>query len=59
MRAVDALLVSEKPGIVEMAVPSKLTSYFSTGLPAKATTEEGCTTAEEIVSSGAGVVVAP
>ncbi|MDE0776520.1 MAG: glycosyltransferase family 4 protein [Nocardioides sp.] len=59
MRAADALLVNEKPGIVEMAVPSKLTSYFSTGVPVLAATEPTSTTADEITASGAGIRIQP
>lgn len=57
MTASDILLVNEKPGIAEMAVPSKLTSYFSTGLPVLAATDEGSVTAGEIAASGGGVRV--
>jgi glycosyltransferase involved in cell wall biosynthesis len=55
MRSADVLLVNEKPGVVEMAVPSKLTSYFSTGVPVLAATDRAGTTAEELEASGAGV----
>jgi colanic acid biosynthesis glycosyl transferase WcaI len=55
--AADALLVNEKPGVKEMAVPSKLTSYFSSGRPVLAATDEGSTTAEEIRASGGGLRV--
>lgn len=57
LRSADVLLVNERAGLKEMAVPSKLTSYFSTGLPVLAATGAGSTTAEEIRASGAGVVV--
>lgn len=57
LRSADILLVSEKAGLKEMAVPSKLTSYFSTGLPVLAATADDSTTADEIRASGAGVVV--
>jgi len=57
MRAADALLVNEKPGVLEMALPSKLTSYFSTGVPVIAVTEAASTTAGELAASGAGVQV--
>lgn len=58
MAAADILLVNERPGITEMAVPSKLTSYFSTGNPVIAATDAGSVTASEIRASGAGVRVA-
>jgi glycosyltransferase involved in cell wall biosynthesis len=51
------LLVNERPGIKDMSVPSKLTSYFATGLPIVAATDSGSVTAEEIQASGAGIRV--
>ena len=54
LHAADVLLVNERPGLREMAVPSKLTSYFSTGLPVIAATDAGSITAEEMELSGAG-----
>ena len=57
MAAADVLLVNERPGINEMAVPSKLTSYFSTGVPVIAATDAGSVTASEIESARAGVRV--
>lgn len=59
MKSADVLLVNERPGLVEMAVPSKLTSYFSTGVPVLAATGTGSTAAHEVVASGAGIVVEP
>ena len=59
MRAADLLLVNERLDVVEMAVPSKLTSYFSTGVPVLAASHESSTTSEEILTSGAGVRIAP
>ncbi|MCU6479904.1 glycosyltransferase family 4 protein [Arthrobacter sp. A2-55] len=59
LHAADILLVNEMPGLREMAVPSKLTSYFSTGLPVLAATEFNSTTATEIASSGAGLRISP
>ncbi|WP_458116737.1 glycosyltransferase family 4 protein [Arthrobacter sp. D2-10] len=55
----DVLLVNELPGLREMAVPSKLTSYFSTGLPVLAATELDSTTAGEILQSRGGLRVDP
>jgi Glycosyltransferase len=52
--AADILLVNERPGLKEMCVPSKLTSYFSTGLPVIASTDDGSITAEELTNAGAG-----
>jgi glycosyltransferase involved in cell wall biosynthesis len=55
LRAADILLVNERPGLTEMSVPSKLTSYFSTGLPVIAATDESSVTAEEMALSGGGI----
>jgi colanic acid biosynthesis glycosyl transferase WcaI len=57
LAASDILLVNERPGVHGMAVPSKLTSYFTTGLPVLAAVGEGSITAEEIRRSGGGLVV--
>lgn len=57
--AADLLLVHERPGLTEMSVPSKLTTYFATGLPVVAAVDETSTTAEEMSSSGAGPRVGP
>lgn len=53
----DALLVNEKAGVSGMAVPSKLTSYFSTGLPVIAATDPGSVTESEVLSAEAGLSV--
>lgn len=57
LQAADVLLVNELPGIKEMSVPSKLTSYFATGQPIVAATEPDSATADEIRSSGCGLHV--
>ena len=54
LAAADVLLVNERPGVKDMSVPSKLTSYFATGLPIIAATDSESVTAEEIEASGAG-----
>ena len=53
----DVLLVNELPGVTEMSVPSKLTSYFSTGLPVLGATDPTSVTAGELSVSGGGVRV--
>jgi len=58
LRSADVLLVNERPGVSDMAVPSKLTSYFSAGRPVLAATDPRSTTAEELASSGGGIQVA-
>jgi colanic acid biosynthesis glycosyl transferase WcaI len=57
LAAADILLVNELPGVKDMAVPSKLTSYFNAGVPVIAATDEGSVTAFEIETSGGGVRV--
>ena len=59
LAAADVLLVNERPGLVEMSAPSKLTTYFEAGTPIVAATEATSITAEEIERSGAGIRVDP
>jgi len=53
----DVLLVNERPGVAQMAAPSKLTSYFRSGKPILAATDSAGLTAGELTASGAGVCV--
>lgn len=57
LAAADVLVVNELPGLKDMSVPSKLTSYFSTGVPVVAATDELSVTATEITASGGGIRV--
>ncbi len=57
LHSADVLLVNEKPGVSEMSVPSKLTSYFNTGRPVVAASEPHGVTAEEIGAAQAGFTV--
>jgi colanic acid biosynthesis glycosyl transferase WcaI len=57
LRAADALLINERGGLTEMSFPSKFTSYFATGLPIIAATDQGSVTAEELETAGAGIRV--
>ncbi|MGW0161214.1 glycosyltransferase family 4 protein [Mycobacterium sp. NPDC003323] len=57
LAAADCLLVNELPGVANMAVPSKLTSYFDAGRPVVAATEIDGITASEVRQANAGVVV--
>lgn len=57
LAAADVLLANERPGLTEMSVPSKLTTYFATGLPVVAAVDVSSTTHDEIIASGAGPVV--
>ncbi|OMB92922.1 hypothetical protein A5733_17130 [Mycobacterium sp. NS-7484] len=59
LSAADILLVNERPGVGEMAVPSKLTSYFIAGKPIVAATDPTSGSAEELRASGAGLVIPP
>ena len=59
LAAADVLLLHERPGVVEMCVPSKLTSYFAAGRPVLAATSMRSAAAHEIRASGAGTVVEP
>nr|WP_255450176.1 glycosyltransferase [Skermania sp. ID1734] len=59
MAAADILLVNDRPGVGAMSMPSKLTSYFTTGNPVVAATEACSTTAYELAATGAGMVVPP
>ncbi|MFD4179664.1 glycosyltransferase family 4 protein [Rhodococcus sp. NPDC058514] len=55
--AADVLLVNERPGVAQMAVPSKLTSYFMSGKPVLAACDSNGFTALEVAASGAGICV--
>lgn len=57
LASANILLVNELPGVAEMAVPSKLTSYFSTGRPVLAATHADGATASEIRAADGGVVI--
>lgn len=57
LAAADVLLANERTGLTEMSVPSKLTTYFATGLPVVAAVDASSTTHDEILASGAGPIV--
>ena len=59
LSAADILLVTERKGVRDMSLPSKLTSYLVVGRPILAAVERGGGTAEEVYRSGAGLVVDP
>ena len=58
LAAADVLLVNERKSVVDMALPSKLTSYMVAGRPILAAVTAGGATAREVARSGAGLVVA-
>jgi colanic acid biosynthesis glycosyl transferase WcaI len=57
LAAADVLVLNEKPGIAEMCVPSKLTSYFAAGRPVVAAVNPSGGSAEEMRAAGAGICV--
>lgn len=57
LSAADVLLVNERPGLTEMSVPSKLTSYFAVGKPVLAAVDTSSTTYAEMEAAEAGPVV--
>lgn len=57
LASADILLVNERPGLTEMAVPSKLTTYFATGLPVIAAVDPSSITHDEVRAAGAGPCV--
>jgi glycosyltransferase involved in cell wall biosynthesis len=57
LAAADCLVVNELPGVAEMAVPSKLTSYFDATRPVLAATDPQGITAGEVKQAQAGVVI--
>ena len=57
LAAADILLVNELPGVKDMAVPSKLTSYFNAGRPIIAATDVDSVTAMDVKASRGGVRV--
>ncbi|MDT0444227.1 glycosyltransferase family 4 protein [Streptomyces johnsoniae] len=59
LAAADVLAVTQRAAVLDMSVPSKLTSYFRAGRPVVASVAEGGGTAAEIRSSGAGLLVPP
>jgi colanic acid biosynthesis glycosyl transferase WcaI len=59
LAAADVLLVNERPGLTEMSVPSKLTTYWASNRPVVAAVDPGSTTFEEVTESRAGLLVPP
>ncbi len=59
LAAADILLVNERPSSIDMSLPSKLTSYFSSRRPVIAACPSAGGTAAEVRRSGGGVVIQP
>ncbi|OBB73350.1 glycosyltransferase family 4 protein [Mycobacterium sp. 852014-52144_SCH5372336] len=57
LRSADVLLLNERPGVAEMSIPSKLTSYFQSGTPVLAATSPLSNAAGEIKNARAGIVI--
>ncbi|MBT1637051.1 glycosyltransferase family 4 protein [Clavibacter michiganensis] len=59
LAAADALLLNEKPGVREMSMPSKLTSYTSSRRPIIAAVEDGGITEGVVREHGAAAIIPP
>jgi glycosyltransferase involved in cell wall biosynthesis len=59
LAAADVLAVTQRASVLDMSIPSKLTSYFAAGRPVVASVAGEGGTAEEVRRSGAGVLVEP
>ena len=58
LAAADVLLLSERPTVVDMSLPSKLTSYFSAGRPVVAAVHPDGASARELARADGGVATA-
>jgi glycosyltransferase involved in cell wall biosynthesis len=54
LNTANILLVNEKPGVKEMSMPSKLTTYFQTGIPVLVCAEPDSIAAREIKTHDIG-----
>ncbi|WP_241741381.1 glycosyltransferase family 4 protein [Streptomyces sp. L2] len=59
LAAADVLAVTQRASVLDMSVPSKLTSYFAAGRPVVASVSVGGGAAREVSRSAAGIVVPP
>lgn len=59
LAAADVLVVTQRASVLDMSVPSKLTSYFMAGRPVLASVADRGGTAGEVRRSGAGRLVPP
>ncbi|MFI6011632.1 glycosyltransferase [Streptomyces sp. NPDC051243] len=59
LAAADVLAVTQRASVVDMSLPSKLTSYFASGRPVVASVAPHGGTAQEVRRAGAGLVVRP
>lgn len=56
LAAADVLLISERASLVDMSLPSKLTTYLAAGRPVVAAIHPDGATAQEIQRSGGGIL---
>jgi glycosyltransferase involved in cell wall biosynthesis len=59
LRAADVLLLNQRPSVVEMSLPGKLTSYFASGRPVVAAVAIESDAAREVEQAQAGIVLRP
>ncbi len=59
LAAADVLVVNERPGVADMSLPSKLTSYFTAGRPVLAAVGDGGATAREVDRTGGAALLVP
>jgi colanic acid biosynthesis glycosyl transferase WcaI len=60
LAAADLLVINERPGVEDMSLPSKLTSYLPSGRPVIAAVTNGGATAQELQRTrGAALIVPP
>lgn len=57
LAAADVLLLNERSSLLDMSLPSKITSYFRAGRPVVAAVPEGGATEAELLRSGGALVV--
>lgn len=57
--AADLLLVSQRPEVRDMSLPSKLTCYLAAGVAVVAAVASDSEAAREVAASGGGVIVEP
>jgi glycosyltransferase involved in cell wall biosynthesis len=57
--AADVLIVNQRASVGDMALPSKLTSYFASGRPVVAAVSGQSETAREMRAAGGGIIVPP
>ncbi len=59
LAAADVLLVTQRPSVTNMSLPSKLASYRSTGVPIVASVDAQSETARDVEDSRIGSIVPP